>query len=182
MRKYYSILDTGGGGNDPNKLPPPQPEGYRALTVDERAQWNGFLDYLDKQKLGGSATLDQRDQSLGLKAMAAYKKANPNFTITPDRVPSIQYEQYQIRKGDSFYGLAPEQVKYVRNGLSPAYMNLPVSPVDGWLGSLTSKLRYPQAHRGTNTDGSYEFGTDVESYVKSLTDPTLEEKYKVKSQ
>jgi hypothetical protein len=182
MRKYYDILDSGGGGgSDPNKLPPPTPTGYVPLTVEQRAQWNGFLDYLDKQKLGGNADLDKRDQSLGLQQMAAYKKANPNFSITPDQIKNIQYEQYQLRKGDSFSTLTPEQLKYVRNGLNPAFMSRPVSPVDGWLGSITSKLYYPTAHRGTNIEGSYDFGPDVETYVNSLGNSDLAQKYKVTS-
>jgi hypothetical protein len=176
-----NILDSGPaeGGGDPNKLPPPQPANYQPLSVEERAQWNNFLDYLDKQKLGGNPVLDQRDQSLGLKQLAAYKKANPSFAITPDRIPSIQYEQYQLRKGDSFSNLTPEQLKYVRNGLNPAYMAHEVSPIDGWLGSITSKLYYPTAYRSDNRGNKYMFNTDIESYVNSLKDSNLQDKFKV---
>jgi hypothetical protein len=182
MIKYYSILDGGPNtGGDPNKLPPPQPKGYVPLTVQQRSDWNGFLDYLDKQKLGGNPVLDKRDQTLGLQQMAAYKKANPNFSITPEMIPNIQYEQYQLRKGDSFSDLTPEQLKYIRQG-SDAYINRPISDPDGWLGSLTSKEYYMTAERGTNMGYSYKFGPDIETYVKSLADPALAEKYKVKSQ
>jgi hypothetical protein len=182
MRKYYSILNEGGtgGGGDPNKLPPPQPKGYTPLTVQNRSDWNGFLDYLDKQKLGGNPVLDKRDQTLGLQQMAAYKKANPNFSITPEMIPNIQYEQYQLRKGDSFPGLKPEELQYMRNGLSPAYMARPVSDPDAWLGSLTSKEYYPTATRADNHGNKYSFGVNFEDYVRSLSDPSIQEKYKVK--
>jgi len=177
-----NILDSGPaeGGGDPNKLPPPTPLGYTPLSVSQRAEWNNFLDYLDKQKLGGNPVLDKRDQTLGLQQMAAYKKANPNFSITPEMIPFIQYEQYQLRKGTSFSNLTPEQLKYLRQG-SDAYINRPISDPDGWLGSLTSKEYYMTARRGTNMGYSYDFGPDIETYVKSLADPALAEKYKIAS-
>jgi hypothetical protein len=180
MKKYYSILDgPSGGGGDPNKLPPPTPPGYTPLSVEQRAQWNGFLDYLDKQKLGGNPVLDKRDQTLGLQQMAAYKKANPNFSITPQMIGSIQYEQQMLRKGDSFPGLKPEELAYMRKGLSPAYMARPISDVDNWLGSYTSKEYYPTSTRADNQGNKWNFGNDFESYVRSLSDPSLAEKYKV---
>lgn len=169
-----------GGVDSPKKVDAPQ--GYKPLNLVQRKNWNDFLDYLQKEGVGGSAKLDQRDQTLGLNYLNKYNKENPDKAIDPKLIDDIQYEQYQLRKGDSFAGLKPEELAYVRKGLQPAYLNRPISDVDNWLGSLTSREYYPSAHRGTNTEGSYDFGVDVESYVKSLNDPALEQKYKVKTQ
>lgn len=172
----------GGGTPAPTataKAAPPKPEGYAPTTVAQRTDWNNFLDYLGKQGLGGSAALDKRDQSLGQMALNNYKKANPNFSITPDMVKNIQYEQYLLRKGDSFPTLNGDQLKYLRNGLSQAYLNHDTSQVDGWLGSLTSKSYYPTATRGSNTGDKWNFGTDFETYASTADNPSAAQKYKV---
>lgn len=175
MRKYFAANEGGGGGDGPSA-----PKNYKPLTNQQRTDWNKFLDYLGDNKVGGSTDLDKKDQSLGLTYLNKYRALNPKTTVSPELIPNIQYDQYQLRKGASFPTLAPEELDYVRKGLSPAYLSREVSPVDGWLGSLTSKSYYPVAHRGTNTAGSYDFGTDIESYVKSLKDPALQAKYLIK--
>ena len=179
-------INTTGPG-DPITPPAPQaPKGYAPLSVQQRQDWNSFLDYLDKKGVGGSKDLDARDKSLGLSYFKQYLKENPKSTITPDIIPQVQYDQYLIRKGDSFNGLGPEQMAYLRKGLTrpdgtSPYLSRPVSDVDGWLGSLTSKQYYPTARRGTNLDGSFDFGVNVEDYVNSLSNKDLAEKYRVKT-
>lgn len=159
-------LEGGGGGKDV-KPAVTAPANYTPLSVPQRQQWNDFLDYVDKQGLGGSTKLDARDQSLGLNLMNQYKKANPNFSITPADISRIQYDQYLLRKGDSFPTLSAKQLAYARNGLNPAYMARAVSPVDSWLGSLTSKQFYPTAIRRT-AQGDINYGTDIENYTKDI--------------
>jgi hypothetical protein len=164
------------GGDDPKTDAPKAPSNYKPLSVDERTQWNGFLDYLDKNKMGGNAALDKRDQSLGLNYFNKYKAANPNFTLNPDDVQRVQYDQYLLRKGDNFPTMKPEELAFVRNGLNPAYMKRDISQPDNWLGSLTSKEYYPQSMR-LKPNGNVNFGTDIESYVKSLNNPDLEKNF-----
>lgn len=178
IRKYYIDDDTTGGGGGGGATPPTAPKGYTGISPQVRQDWNNFLDYLDKKGVAGKAELDKRDQSLGLNYLKQYKKENPNSSLTADLIPHIQYDQYLLRKGDSYPGLSPEQLKYVRNGLSPAYIARTVSDTDGWLGSLTSKQYYPTAKRGTK-DAQYDFGTNIEDYVNSLQNPDLASKYKL---
>ena len=180
IRKYY-IPDEGGTGGGDKPAPPAAPANYTPLKPEERQQWNDFLDYVDKQGLGGSTKLDARDQKLGLNLMQQYKKANPNFTLTPDDVQRVQYDQYLLRKGDSYPTLTQPQLQYVRSGLNPAYMQREVSQPDNWFGSLTSKEYYPIAQRASK-DAKYNFGTSVEDYVNSLNNPDLQQKYLVKNQ
>jgi hypothetical protein len=176
---YYPEPDSGGGEEKPPKKVD-APKDYVPLTLVQRKNWNDFLDYLQEQGIGGSTELDKRDQTLGLNYLNKYNKEHPDKSIDPKLIDDIQYEQYMLRKGDSFPGMKPEELAYIRKGLNPAYMARDVSETDSWLGSRTSREYYPTAHRGTNTEGSYDFGVDIESYVRSLANPELAAKYKVK--
>lgn len=164
------------GGEDPKDVAPTAPKGYTPLSVKQRGDWNNFLDYLDKNKMGGNPALDQRNQTLGLTYLNKYKAANPDFSITAEDIPKIQYEQYMLRKGTSFPTLKPEELNYLRNGLGQAYLNKNLSPVDSWLGSLTSKEYYPQGMHEEAT-GNRNFGVSIEDYVHSLNDPKISANY-----
>lgn len=148
MRKYYYISDDpGGDGGGEN--PPTAPKGYAVTTPQQRSDWNGFLDYAGKQP---GANLNDPKRQVAL--LAGYKKANPNFSITADQIPNIQYEAYQIRKGDKFGNLGAKELGYIRQGLSPNYINADTANV--------GKLYYPQmSSHGTDLEGYYnsKFGS-----------------------
>jgi len=145
--RYFSILDSdGGGGGD--KLPDP-PKNYNPLSVQQRADWNGFLDYAGKQNINLS---DPKSQAV---AMSQYKKANPNFSVTADQIPAIQYEAAQLRKGNSFGSLGAKELGYIRQGMNPNFLNADVSNI--------AKTYYPQM-------GAY--GTDLENYYNSKFNPS----------
>lgn len=134
----------GGGGNAPAA-----PKGYAVTTPKERSDWNGFLDFASKQ---GNANVSDPKQQAAL--LGQYKKANPDFSITSDRIPAILYEAYQLRKGDSFGNLGSKELGYIRQGMQPNFLNADTSNI--------GKLYYPQ-------EGSY--GTDVENYYNSKFNP-----------
>lgn len=162
MKKYYAA-DTEGGGDKPN-VPP---KGYVPLTVDQRGEWNKFLDFTSKQK-----NIDlNTNPDAGKVMIRKYNQENPDSTLTQDHIVSAQYEQYNLRKGDKFGDLSPEQLKYIRTGFSKEYADKPVSEVNGQLNSATAKLYYPQGSR----DGK-DYGTDVEGYANALSNPKPPEK------
>lgn len=163
---------------DPVK--PNAPANYKPLSAQQRKDWNDFLDFMEKEGVGGKPELDKRDQSLGLQYLDKYRGMNPKTSVTKDMIPSVQYEQYLLRKGDEFPGLKPEELAYMRKALPPAYMNRAASNVDSWLGSLTSRSFYPTATRATNQGAKYNFGVNFEDYIRSVNDPVLQEKYRVK--
>lgn len=168
---------------EPKKEPPPnKPTNFKQPTLQQRQDWNRFLDFLDANKIGGSTELDKRDQSLGLTYLNKYRALNPKTSISADIIPSIQYDQYLLRKGENYPSLTDQQLKYVRQGLNPAYMNRQVSPVDGWLGSITSRLYYPTASRAANTGEKWDFGNDIETYAQSVSNNDLAKKYLIKPQ
>src|SRR6185312_5334667 len=104
------------GPGDPKKPAPPQ--GYAPLSVQQRTDWNQFLDYLK-----GQGNVNLNDPQVGVNFLNQYKLNNPNFSITPEQIPFIQYEQSQLRKGDAFGNLSPDQLKALRAGMSPNYLN-----------------------------------------------------------
>jgi hypothetical protein len=117
-------------------------------TPQQRTDWNAFLDYAGKQGTDLSSAKGQA------AALAAYKKANPNFSITADQIPNIQYEAYQIRKGNSFGNLDQKALGYLRQGLQPNFLNADTTQV--------GKLYYPQ---------EAGFGTDLENYYNNKFNP-----------
>jgi hypothetical protein len=94
----------------------------------------------------------QKDPNAGATMLSEYKKQNPNFSITPDMLPNIQYEQQQFRTGNTFSTLTPAQLQSARTGMSPNFIN----QTDAY------KSYYPQFKVG-----SQDFGTDVEGYAAS---------------
>lgn len=173
-------IDPEGGEGGKGGSTPTAPKNFKPLTAPERTEWNNFLNFLEKKGVGGSKDLDKKDQSLGLKYIDEYKKQNPDSFINKDAISRIQYDQFLLRKGDSYPTLNKEELQQLRSGLNPSFLARDVSDTDGWLGSITSKLYYPQARRGDNVGNHYNFGTDFESYVKGRTDPSLNEKYREK--
>lgn len=140
IRKYYIDDDPGGGGGG---NPPAAPKGYAVTTPQQRTDWNDFLDYAAKQP--GANLKDPKAQTA---LLSQYKKANPSFSITAEQIPNIQYEAYQLRKGDKFGNLGAKELGYIRQGLSPNYINADISNV--------GKLYYPQmASHGTDLEGYY---------------------------
>jgi hypothetical protein len=136
------------------------------LTPQEKVQWNGFIDYLDKQGLRGSTALDNRDTGLGAKLMAQYQKVNPAFNLTYDRVGDVQqdlqdYRKQLIDKYKSGKAQADSGIK------SPDEIMSGLSPVDGWLGSKTSSYKYPTAQatiQGKKTD----YGVNTAAYDAAM--------------
>lgn len=134
------------------------PTGYIPLNAKQRGDWNAFLNYLNKDGA------DLMDQNTAVTKMAAYNKANPKSSITPEMIPFAQYEHQQLRTGDDFAGITGDRLQQLRSNLSPAYLNRDVSAVDGWLGPKTAMQYYPTAIQGQ--PGAYtDHGTDIESFL-----------------
>src|ERR1700743_378741 len=133
-------VDDGGGEG------PVPPKGYIATTPQQRAQWNGFIDYLGKQ-----GDINLNDPQVPINFLNQYKQNNPDFPITPEMIPAIQYENSQLRSGDSFNNLNADQLKAARAGMSPNFLNT----------TNVYKSYYPQFK-----SGSQDFGTSIEDYAK----------------
>lgn len=145
--------------------PPPPP-----LTNDEKQQWNGFIDYLDKKGLRGSALLDNKDTSLGAKLISEYQSVNPNFTLGYDRVSDVQNDLQNYRN-QLFKDY--QQGKVSIPGVRTVEDVMPgISQVDGWLGSKTSNYKYPSAYltqsQGNSTKTT-NYGVNTAAYDAAMT-------------
>lgn len=129
------------------------PKGYVPTNVIQRKDWNTFLDYVK-----GQPNADLSNPQTGIGLLNQYKQSNPGFSITPEMIPNIQYEQNQFRKGDSFGNLNADQLKAVRAGMSPNFINQ----------SDPYKSYYPQFKAGNQ-----DFGTDIEGYAKFKSGGTV---------
>ncbi len=134
------LTDDGGGGNSA------PPKGYSPILPQQRGQWNGFVDYLKSQ-----GNINLNDPQVPINFLNQYKQNNPDFSITPEMIPAIQYENNQLRKGTSFGNLSADQLTSVRQGLSPNFINT----------TDVYKSYYPQFK-----SGSQDFGTNIEDYAK----------------
>lgn len=159
IRKFYIDEEAAGGSVDETKAStaPAAPKGYAVTTPQQRTEWNGFLDDLDKKGMAGKADLDQPEA--GLKYFDQYKKANPDVSLTQEHIQHIQYEQQQLRKGEQFGKLNKMQLEHLRAGLPEGYLKRPVSEVNGQINAATSKLYYPAGKA---------YGTDIENYDATL--------------
>lgn len=137
----------------------PQP-----LSVNERDQWNGFIDYLQKTGMKGNPALDNRDTGLSQQVFDNYKAQNPHFTLNYNQVPQVQqdlqdYRNNVVQKWKANPGVADvKSADEIMPGLSP---------VDGWLGSKTSSHKYPVAT--INNNGiPQNFGTNTGAYDAAM--------------
>lgn len=144
---------------------PAAPEGYKPLSSGERKQWNDLIRFVNSKGMLGSTELDKRDRSMGTELMEEYRKANPSFTLTPDRIPHVQYEFQLIRdsgalpnvNAESFAGRST--LPWFKGELSKKK----VSDVDGWFGSLTSQQAYPEIAPFSDDPEKRMFGTDYDA-------------------
>jgi len=158
------------------------PKGYKPLTQQQRGDWNKFVRYLNRDlKVGGSKDLDDRTKDTGIGYLNAYRKANPDFSVTPDMVPYVQYEFQQLKNTNSLPNVRPQG--RVKSLVQDYFNTRDVSPVDGWIGSLTSRQGYPEVtefsddpqHRywGLDYEGASNFEQQVWNQRQGKPDPHL---------
>ena len=127
---------------DPNQIP------GGSLNANDRAFWNGFVQYVQKKGLKGSPELDKRDLNLSKKLFSEYSAANNAAYDYDTFVPQVQQHISDYRNK------AIEQIKTGKAQL-PGYNNDPkfdfdanfmsgLSAVDGWAGSKTTSWQFPQ--------------------------------------
>lgn len=129
------------------------PEGYTPLSPDQKTQWNGFASYLGKQNAGPE--LDA-NPDLGHAYMQQYANKNPDFKLTADQIPHIQYEQQQLRSGNSPIASLGNDSYYARKTSAP----------NGQINSLTANSFYPTvATRDSKGKVITDYGTDVDKFA-----------------
>ena len=157
----------------------PKPSGYKPLSVQQREDWNKYLDYLGKE--AGSPKLDKGSpETEGMKKLKDYLAANPNSSLAQfekpeDLVKSIQYEMKQIRGGKDFPQLTPFELKTIQTLLLKTrepFMLVHKSDSDGNPGQYTTKEYYPLF--GTSADYSKVMNTIYKTLVKAHNITTID--------
>lgn len=136
-----------------------KPSEYKPLTVQQREDWNEYLNSLGKE--AGSPELDKGVPTAGRQKLDAYLKANPNSSLNNFKsqdalIKSIQYEMQVMRRGDnaSDLGLDPVELKAMQNLLLKTrkpFMMVNRSKMDGNPGQFTTQEYYP-VFGGVGTD------------------------------
>ena len=107
-----------------------------------RAEWNKYVDFLDKRGLKGHPSLDH--DNLSFKMIDEYRKENPDTPLTKDMIIPIQkefsnYRDYVLKQVDEGKaGLAPGTTK--ENFLKS------LSTVDGIPGQRTTSFKFPAGY------------------------------------
>lgn len=148
---------------------PSVPKNYQPTDIQTRNQWNNFLRYLYNQGNYGNTSLDTgQDKTADL--INNFKKVDPSFNITPQQVPSIQYEIYMMRNGMIPNGdgtFVKNTNPVLQSSINSIYNGKPVSPVDGRIGSMTSQETYPVV----NVNGQ-SFGVDYNKFMSDYNSIT----------
>jgi hypothetical protein len=127
------------------------PDGYKPLSTKQRTDWNSFTRFLKDKNVDS-------DKEAGLQYLDEYKKDHPNFSITKESIPAIQYEFQQLKNNGTLPGI--EAAGPVKTAFDGYMNNREVSPVDGWIGSITAKQGYPEISEFENDPEKRYWGTD----------------------
>lgn len=157
--KLYMAQESSGGGEAEKPLPIKK---LKSLSVTERRDWNDLLDNMQSDGVGGHKDLDQTDKNVGGGYIEKYKKENPNSSVDAEMVERVKNDHQQLRTGESFAEMTPEQTRILRKQMNPEFLNR-VVPEGSAFGSAISRMYYPEFKKG---DKSY--GTDAEAYFKDF--------------
>ncbi len=109
------------------------------VTNQQRSDWSGYVDWLEKKGLKGHPDLDKGD--IGKQVLQQYIKENPQTSLTPDIVAPIQADFANYRN------FALEQVKQgkmaMTHGTTPENFMQELSKLDNYPGSMTTLHKFP---------------------------------------
>lgn len=115
------------------------------VGANDRQFWNGFVDFLDKKGLKGSAELDKKDIQLSKGLFDEYAKGS-NKTYE-DFVPKVQSEISKYRE-NAIQGIKEGSIKLEGYQGQKDYdfdtnFMSGLSGVDGFAGSKTTSWKFP---------------------------------------
>lgn len=163
------IKDDPSSGSPVKRESVPAPSGYKKLTLQQRQDWNKYLEFLRQEGLQGSPKLDSGEPTLGKKILFKYLKDNPESSLNDfgnqdNLIRSIQYEMKLLRKGVNGepFGLTSDELKGYQELLwkiRNKFMTTRTSDSDGNPGQYTTMEYYP----------SFSGDVDYPKYTKYFT-------------
>lgn len=120
----------------------------KKLTTTQMQHWNEFVQFVESKGYKGSTDFDKRDTNLGKNALEAYKRINPDFSISYNDIPSVQQGIADTRNFaiDKLKGGKAKLADGLDAGKDYEKFMPNISKVDGWLGSKTSSHTFPKAY------------------------------------
>ncbi|MGH7240033.1 MAG: hypothetical protein ACREHG_08195 [Candidatus Saccharimonadales bacterium] len=134
------------------------------LTPKERMSWNKLLRFIHKEGFTGDTALDNRDKNMGKELIAKYNAAHADDTISYDIVPRVQSDFQYFRMHGYFPGYGGPDADSFKKYIGSVVRNKEFSPVDSWLGSLTSQEAYPEI---TDNQG-HMWGTNYSAFLTHM--------------
>jgi len=125
------------------------PNGEPQVDNTIRAEWNKYLDWLEKKGMRGKPDLDKND--LGGKMIDAYRKENPTTPIRREIIPAIQKDFSKYR--DWSLERVKEGKTVLAPGTTPENYLRALSIVDGIPGQRTTTFKFPSEYMETYYNG-----------------------------
>jgi len=152
------------------ELVPQQQPTIPPLTPQQKAQFNSFIDFIEKEGYKGAPILDDKNQKIGQYLFQKYQSLNPNLSISYKDIPRVQQELQDYRT--NLVNQWKNNPKLIPDAKSEDEIMQGLSPVDGWLGSKTTSHKFPIATgtviapNGQQTVQNY--GTDIAAFDKKF--------------
>lgn len=111
----------------------------QVMTPEDRANWNGFVDFLDAKGMKGSTKLDKPCQTTSLNLFNEYCASRGLKLDYHNFVTMVQTNISEYRK------LALQEIrqgKALFKGTDDEFMP-GLSTIDGWAGSRTTTYKFP---------------------------------------
>lgn len=138
------------------------PDPPTTITPQIKSEWNKFLDFINRRGLRGNKDLDKKDMNLGRSVVEEFKKLNPDTPLSYDIIKPIQESAAQDWE-------LTKKIQALKSVKSKNVDDRPLSPPDGWLGSMTSNMYFPVATTSDPTGKIIKnWGHDLNGYYQSL--------------
>jgi hypothetical protein len=119
-------------------------------TRDDRAYWNGFVDYVEAKGLTGLKDLNRKDLNIAEKLFQDYNKTNNRSLDYTSFVTLVQRDIIQYRK-QALEQIRISRVKHAQDAKYPLMFKgadsefmAGLSVIDGFAGVQTTAWRFPK--------------------------------------
>jgi len=131
----------------------PDPVKDDKISVQEKKDWNEYIDYLSKKGLKGSPELNKGagEENVGRKVLKQFLKENPTSSLRIEKVPKIQNYFEDLQKSGK-ERLESGKSKMAEGQTKESFMK-GISKVDIYPGSKTTTYKFPTASLETSENG-----------------------------
>jgi len=123
------------------------------VSIQEKKDWNEYIDYLEKKGLKGSPELNKGagEENVGRKVFKQYIKENPKSSLSLEKIPTIQGYFEGLKKSGK-ERIESGKSKMAEGQTKESFMK-GISKVDIYPGSKTTTYKFPTASLETTENG-----------------------------